>query len=43
MIIKNGIINDSVNRESYVSDILICDGKIKEIKQRNFSETNRKL
>lgn len=33
MIIKNGIINDAVNRESYVSDILICDGKIKEIKK----------
>lgn len=31
MIIKNGIINDAVNKEAYVSDILICDGKIKAI------------
>lgn len=31
MIIKNGIINDAVSRESYVADILIVDGKIKKI------------
>jgi len=31
MIIKNGIINDAVSREPYVADILIVDGKIKEI------------
>ena len=31
MLIKNGTINDAVNREPYVADILICDGKIKSI------------
>ena len=31
MLIKNGTIHDAVNRESYVADILITDGKIKAI------------
>lgn len=30
-LIKNGIINDAVRKESYVSDILIDDGRIKFI------------
>ncbi len=30
-LIKNGIINDVVRRERYVSDILLADGKIKFI------------
>lgn len=33
MIIKNGLINDAVNKEAYVADILICDGKIKAIEK----------
>ena len=28
MIIKNGSVNDAVNREAYVADIRITDGKI---------------
>ena len=28
MIIKNGLINDAVQREAFVADILIEDGKI---------------
>ena len=31
MIIKNGSVNDAVNREAYVADIRITDGKIAEI------------
>lgn len=31
MIIKNGSVNDAVNREAYVADIRITDGKIIEI------------
>ena len=31
MIIKNGSVNDAVNREAYVADIRITDGKIDEI------------
>lgn len=31
MIIKNGSVNDAVNREPYVADIRITDGKIAEI------------
>ena len=31
MIIKNGSVNDAVNRETYVADIRITDGKIAEI------------
>ena len=31
MIIKNGIINDAINKELYIADILIADGKIKDI------------
>ena len=33
MIIKNGIINDAVNKEPFVADILIADGKIKAIEK----------
>lgn len=31
MVIKNGIINDAVQRESFIADIQILDGKIKDI------------
>lgn len=31
MIIKNGWIHDAVNREPYQADLLIQDGKIREI------------
>ena len=31
MIIKNGLIHDAVNREPYIGDIRIVDGKITEI------------
>lgn len=31
MIIKNGSVNDAVNREAYIADIRITDGKIAEI------------
>ena len=31
MIIKNGLINDAVNKDAYVADILIENGKIKAI------------
>lgn len=33
MLIKNGMIHDAVNREAYVADILIADGKIKAIEK----------
>lgn len=29
--IKNGLVNDAINREPYIADILVEDGKIKEI------------
>ena len=33
MIIKNGTIYDAVNKDGYVADILIKDGKINEIRK----------
>ena len=33
MIIKNGTINDALNKEPYIADILICDCKIKAIEK----------
>lgn len=33
MIIKNGTIHDAVKKETYVADILVCDGKIKAIEE----------
>lgn len=29
--IKNGLVNDAINREPYIADIMVEDGKIKEI------------
>ena len=31
MIIKNGLIHDAVNRDPYIADIRVEDGKISEI------------
>jgi len=40
MIIKNGLINDAVNKDPYVADILIKDGKIKAIGENlDYSES----
>lgn len=40
MIIKNGLINDAVNKEPYVADILIENGKIKAIGENlDYSES----
>lgn len=33
MIIKNGTIHDAVNKDAYIADILIADGKIKAIEK----------
>ncbi len=33
ILIKNGLIHDAVNKEPYIGDILIEDGKIKEIRK----------
>ena len=39
MIIKNGNINDAVRKESYVADILIVDGKIRDIGKNIAADT----
>ncbi|MBR0138391.1 MAG: amidohydrolase [Erysipelotrichaceae bacterium] len=38
MIIRNGLIHDAVNREPYVADIRVEDGKIKEIGELTAAE-----
>ena len=42
MLIKNGMIHDAVNREAYVADILIADGKIKAI-EKNYCKIKRPM
>ncbi len=43
MIIKNGLIHDAVNREPYIGDIRIVDGKIAEIGTSLVAEGDEKI
>ncbi|MBR2701948.1 MAG: amidohydrolase [Erysipelotrichaceae bacterium] len=43
MIIKNGLIHDAVNREPYVADIRVEEGKIKEIGKSLTAAENEKV
>ncbi|MBR2544691.1 MAG: amidohydrolase [Erysipelotrichaceae bacterium] len=43
MIIKNGLIHDAVNREPYVADIRVEEGKIKEIGKSLTTAENEKV
>ena len=43
MIIKNGLIHDAVNREPYVADIRVEEGKIKEISKSLTAAENEKV
>lgn len=43
MIIKNGLIHDAVNREPYVADIRVEEGKIKEISKSLTVAENEKV
>ena len=43
MIIKNGLIHDAVNREPYVADIRVEEGKIKEISKSLTAAENERV